>query len=79
MHEPSFKKTYLKQLLLLLSFPVVFFSCKTVRPYQRAFLNDEAMQAGKRAGEKFAGAVHSNREASAGGGSGKVSGGCGCN
>ena len=54
-------------------------SCSTVRPYQRAYLNDEAMQAGKRPSEKFIGSVHSYREAAMGGGRGKTSGGCGCN
>ena len=78
MHELSFKKINLSKLLFLIIL-VTFFSCKTVRPYQRVFLNDEAMQTGKRAGEKFAGSVHSNREAAVGGGSGKTSGGCGCN
>lgn len=54
-------------------------SCTTVKPYQRVYLNDEAMQSGKKSLEKFSNSVHSYREAATGGGSGKSSGGCGCN
>ncbi len=79
MHEGSFKITDYLSRLLLLTILVSLFACKTVKPYQRVYLNDEAMQTGKRAGEKFTGSVHSNREAALGGGSGKTSGGCGCN
>jgi hypothetical protein len=62
-------------MILVAAFP----SCKTVKPYQRAYLNDEAMQTGKRTGSNFSGAVHNYREAAMGGGRGKSSGGCGCN
>ena len=79
MHELSIKKTDYLSKLLVLTLLVIFFSCKTVKPYQRAYLNDDAMQTGKRAGDKFTGSVHSNREAAVGGGTGKTSGGCGCN
>lgn len=58
---------------------ILIVSCSTVKPYQRAYVNDEAMQSGKRITEKFIGAVHNYREAAMGGGSGKASGGCGCN
>lgn len=54
-------------------------SCTTVKPYQRVYLNDESMQPGKRGIEKFDENVHTYREGSSGGGSGKSSGGCGCN
>lgn len=54
-------------------------SCATVKPYQRMYLNDESMQLGKRGIEKFDENVHTYREGSSGGGSGKSSGGCGCN
>jgi len=54
-------------------------SCVTVKPYQRMYLNDESMQLGKRGIEKFDENVHTYREGSSGGGSGKSSGGCGCN
>jgi len=58
---------------------IMTFSCKTVKPYQRVFLNDDAMQTGKRATEKLSSAVHNYREGASGGGSGNTSGGCGCN
>lgn len=54
-------------------------SCTTVKPYQRMYLNDESMQPGKAQIDKFDENVHTYREGSSGGGSGKSSGGCGCN
>ena len=54
-------------------------SCVAVKPYQRAYLNDESMQPGKTQIEKFDENVQTYREGSSGGGSGKNSGGCGCN
>jgi hypothetical protein len=54
-------------------------SCVSVKPYQRAYLNDENMQPGKRDIEKFEEGAHTYREGASGGGNGKASGGCGCN
>lgn len=54
-------------------------SCTTVKPYQRAYLNDAEMQAGKLDIEKFDENMQTYREGASGGGSGKSSGGCGCN
>ncbi len=54
-------------------------SCTTVKPYQRAYLNDAAMQPGKLPIEKFEENVQTYREGASGGGTGKSSGGCGCN
>ena len=53
--------------------------CTTVKPYQRVYLNDQNMQLGKTDLEKFDENVHTYREGSSGGGTGKGSGGCGCN
>lgn len=53
--------------------------CRPVKPYQRAYLNDYNMQLGKMDIEKFDEDVHAYREGASGGGSGKASGGCGCN
>ena len=59
---------------------ILFLSaCQAVKPYQRAYLDDEAMQTGKRPVEKFPSNVHTYREGASGGGKGKSSGGCGCN
>lgn len=66
--------------LLIAAFMVLgLASCATVKPYQRAYLNDAAMQAGKADIERFGENVQSYREGASGGGSGKASGGCGCN
>ncbi|MBC8151400.1 MAG: DUF4266 domain-containing protein [Bacteroidetes bacterium] len=53
--------------------------CTTVRPYQRAYLNDERMQLGQRPIDNPDENTHAYREGSLGGGGGKASGGCGCN
>jgi hypothetical protein len=58
---------------------ILFSSCQTVKPYQRIYLNDEAMQMNKRTMEKFTSRVHTYREGASGGGRGKSTGGCGCN
>lgn len=54
-------------------------SCTTVKPYQRVYLNDAAMKSGKSDIEKFDENVQAYREGASGGGTGKASGGCGCN
>jgi hypothetical protein len=56
-----------------------FGSCKTVKPYQRAYLNDNAMQVNKKNIDKLSSDMHSYKEGASGGGRGKSSGGCGCN
>jgi Domain of unknown function (DUF4266) len=53
--------------------------CATVKPYQRAYLNDERMQAGQRPIGQADSHMHTYREGSTGGGGGTSSGGCGCN
>ncbi len=54
-------------------------SCTTVKPYQRAYLEDKDMAFKQNAPEKFEQSAHTYREGAAGGGMGKSSGGCGCN
>jgi len=71
------KCTFIYILLLLLAFTLG--SCHTVKPYQRAYLNDENMKLGKANNEKFSESVHTYREGASGGGNGKASGGCSCN
>jgi hypothetical protein len=53
--------------------------CATVKPYQKAWLNDFNMRLGRTDIEKFDESVHTYREGASGGGNGKASGGCGCN
>ncbi|TAE50347.1 MAG: DUF4266 domain-containing protein [Bacteroidetes bacterium] len=52
--------------------------CSSVKPWQRAYLNDHEMKLGRGNLEKFQDAAHMYREGASGGG-GKSSGGCGCN
>jgi hypothetical protein len=54
-------------------------ACTPVKPYQRAYLNDQAMGMGTPTLGKFNENAHSYREGASGGGRGKTSGGCGCN
>lgn len=54
-------------------------SCTSVKPYQRAYLEDKDMVFKQNAPEKFEQSAHTYREGAAGGGMGKSSGGCGCN
>lgn len=53
--------------------------CASVKPYQRMYLNDENMKAGKSLIDKTDYNAESFREGASGGGTGKTSGGCGCN
>lgn len=53
-------------------------SCQTVKPYQRAYLNDRDMQFGSHTAEVMEQKAQAYREGAAGGGKGKASGGCGC-
>jgi Domain of unknown function (DUF4266) len=65
--------------IVCIAFVFIFSSCKTVKPYQRAYLNDSSMSMQKTTLEKFSQNVHTYREGASGGGRGKTSGGCGCN
>ena len=64
---------FIPAIIILLS------SCHAVKPYQRAYLNDNSMQAGKQSIETFTGHVHNYREGATGGSGSGGSGGCGCN
>jgi hypothetical protein len=63
---------------VLLGLVLAFTHCRTVKPYQKAYLNDRTMKLGKPDIEKFDESVQTYREG-ASGGNGKPSGGCGCN
>ncbi len=76
---PDVRKPGSRRLLIAAFMLAGLSSCATVKPYQRAYLNDAAMQAGKTDIERFDENVQSYREGASGGGSGKASGGCGCN
>jgi hypothetical protein len=70
-------KIYLLAVILLLL--LGGFSCQTVKPYQRVYLNDPEMQMGSNAGKKFEEYVESIREGDTPAAGTKSSGGCGCN
>ena len=54
-------------------------SCTSVKPYLKAFLNDEDMDLGIRSIESYEAEFESYREGASGANGGKVGGGCGCN
>jgi hypothetical protein len=66
-------------ILLFLLTVILLSSCQSVKPYQRVYLNDYFMKMGIRPMDKFGEKVQAYREGSSGGGTGKDSGGCGCN
>lgn len=72
-------KNLLKIAALIIIASLVLSSCQSVKPYQRVYLNDHFMRMGKKPAGMFAEKVHAYREGSVGGGTGKDSGGCGCN
>lgn len=68
-----------KQVFIIIISVVLLSACQSVKPYQRAFVNDASMQTGRQPIKKFSGNMHTYREGASGGGRGKSSGGCGCN
>ena len=71
-------KTRIK-LFLSIAVLIIMGSCTTLKPYQRVYVDDTAMQIGIHSGEAFEHYVESIREGGAHAGSGKSGGGCGCN
>lgn len=66
--------------LLLFSLVLLsVFSCTSLKPYERVYVNDPEMQMGTDSGGQFSNYVQSIREGAATAGSAKGSGGCGCN
>ncbi len=64
-------------LLLFTGFTVS--SCVSVRPYQKAYLNDSEMELSLAKTEKYEQNFLLYREGSSGANGGKSGGGCGCN
>jgi hypothetical protein len=54
-------------------------SCTSVKPYQKAYINDSEMQLSSRKVQKFETNFESYREGASGATGGKTGGGCGCN
>ncbi len=74
----SLKNRYLKFATFLLLITTGAISCQSVKPYQRAYLNDREMVFGATSVESMEQKTHAYREGAAGAGKGKTSGGCGC-
>ena len=64
---------------LLLSAIFIFYSCTTVKEYQKNKLNDSEMSLSGRKVEKTEFNFQSYREGASGANGGKTGGGCGCN
>jgi len=58
---------------------LILAGCESVKPYQRAYVNDYEMKPGQSGSRGFEEQVQAYREGASGGGSSKTSGGCGCN
>ena len=59
-------------------FAIVFSGCVSVKPYQRAYLNDPEMQLDTKAAAQFEVYYESIREGSSAATGGKTPDGCGC-
>jgi len=68
-----------KNTFVIIIISLLISSCATVKPYQKAFLNDEDMDLGIRSIESYEAEFESYREGASGANGGKVGGGCGCN
>lgn len=68
-----------KNIFVIIIISLLISSCATVKPYQKAFLNDEDMDLGIRSIESYEAEFESYREGASGANGGKVGGGCGCN
>lgn len=70
-----------KALLLLSAIGILLFlnGCQAVKPYQRAYLNDRAMEINGKPIRAFEDYFESIREGATFPGGEKTSGGCGCN
>jgi hypothetical protein len=68
-----------KNTFVIIIISLLISSCTSVKPYQKAFLNDEDMDLGIRSIESYESEFESYREGASGANGGKVGGGCGCN
>jgi hypothetical protein len=56
-----------------------FTACKSVKEYQKQYINDAEMELANRKSQKFETNFQSYREGASGANGGKTGGGCGCN
>ena len=66
-------------LLTACSIITLMSGCEAVKPFQKAYLNEEEMKLSARKLESFETNFESYREGTSGANGGKVGGGCGCN
>lgn len=71
----------LKNIIIILCMAAVLCcaGCVNVKPFQRAYLNDEEMQLENREVQTFEIDVETYREGASGANGGRSGGGCGCN
>ena len=65
--------------LILIVTTISASSCRSVKEYQKMYLNDSEMELSARKAEKFENNFQSYREGASGANGGKTGGGCGCN
>lgn len=70
--------SYITTAMCLFAVPLIS-SCEAVKPYQKAYLNEEDMKLSARKVQTFETNFESYREGAAGATGGKMGGGCGCN
>lgn len=70
---------YVFSLLCVCFTLLIMASCVSVKPYQKAKLNDAEMVLSSRSIEKFQNNFLMYREGATGGNGGRTGGGCGCN
>ena len=73
------KLTTVSMLCLMCAAAMSTTSCRSVKEYQKMYLNDAEMELSSRKAEKFETNFQSYREGASGATGGKTGGGCGCN
>jgi len=73
------KKNILPVVLMAMIGSFIMTGCATVKPYQKAYINDAEMELSARKSEQSENSFQSYREGAAGANGGKTGGGCGCN
>lgn len=68
----------MKHKILVILAALLISSCASVRPYEKAFINDEEMNLGPRKEQVFEINSETYREGASGGMGSKAGGGCGC-
>ena len=68
-----------KNLTSIILLMLILNSCKSVKEYQKIYLNDAEMELSLRKVQKSENSFQLYREGASGGNGGKSGGGCGCN